>query len=214
MYQTDFSDVTTWVFDLDHTLYPPDMALFDQINLKMTDFVMKALKVTRDEADHMRNSYWREHGTTLAGLMDNHGMEPEQFLQEVHEIDFTVLEPDPELAKNIQALPGRRIIYTNGTADYAENVLEHRGLSGLFDAIYGVEHAQFRPKPERIAFDRVFAKDGLDPSRAAMFEDDIRNLLEPHAMGMRTVHVAPKADPHPHIHHHTDNLSAFLAGLV
>ena len=214
MYQTDFSDVTTWVFDLDHTLYPPDMALFDQINVKMTDFVMKALKVTRDEADYMRNSYWREHGTTLAGLMDNHGMEPEQFLQEVHEIDFTVLEPDPELAKNIQALPGRRIIYTNGTADYAENVLEHRGLSGLFDAIYGVEHAQFRPKPERIAFDRVFAKDGLDPSRAAMFEDDIRNLLEPHAMGMRTVHVAPKADPHPHIHHHTDNLSDFLAGLV
>ncbi|MGV6889923.1 pyrimidine 5'-nucleotidase [Rhodophyticola sp. SM2404] len=214
MSQTDFSHVATWVFDLDHTLYPPKMALFDQINIKMTDFVMTALKVGKDEADHLRNSYWREHGTTLAGLMDNHGIEPEPFLRDVHEIDFTVLDPDPELAAQIKALPGRRIIYTNGTADYAENVLRHRGLSGLFDAIYGVEHANFRPKPERVAFDTVFARDGLEPARAAMFEDDIRNLVEPHAMGMRTIHVAPEPDPHPHIHHHTDDLTGFLASLT
>ncbi len=214
MSQTDFSHIATWVFDLDHTLYPPKMALFDQINIKMTDFVMTTLKVGKDEADHLRNSYWREHGTTLAGLMDNHGIAPEPFLRDVHQIDFTVLDPDPELAAQIKSLPGRRIIYTNGTADYAENVLRHRGLSGLFDAIYGVEHANFRPKPERIAFDTVFARDGLDPARAAMFEDDIRNLVAPHAMGMRTIHVAPEREPHPHIHHHTDDLTGFLASLT
>jgi putative hydrolase of the HAD superfamily len=209
-----FAHVETWVFDLDHTLYPPEMALFDQINVKMTAFVMEALKVGRDEANHLRTKYWREHGTTLAGLMDIHGVDPGPYLSEVHEIDFSVLVPDADLAARIRALPGRRIVYTNGTAPYAENVIAARGLAGLFDAVYGVEHAGFRPKPERRAFDAVFARDGLTPARAAMFEDDPRNLAAPHVMGMRTVHVAPVADPADHIHHHTDDLGGFLARLV
>ncbi|HEX9859397.1 MAG TPA: HAD-IA family hydrolase, partial [Paracoccaceae bacterium] len=95
-----------------------------------------------------------------------------------------------------------------------ERVLAARGLAGLFDAVYGVEHAGFRPKPERAAFETVFAADNLNPTQAAMFEDDPRNLAAPHAMGMRTVHVAPEADPAPHIHHHTDDLSAFLARIT
>lgn len=205
-----FDHVATWVFDLDHTLYPADMALFDQINIRMTAYVMEALGIGAAEADRLRDLYWREHGTTLAGLMDIHGVDPGPYLTKVHEIDFSVLDPDPDLAARIQALPGRRIVYTNGTASYAHRVIEARGLSGLFDAVYGVEDANFRPKPERVAFDVVFAKDGLDPRRAAMFEDDPRNLAEPHAMGLRTVHVAPMADPAPHIHHHTDDLTGFL----
>lgn len=209
-----FKHVETWVFDLDHTLYPPDMALFDQINVKMTAFVMEALGIEQAEADLLRHSYWRDHGTTLAGLMDLHGVDPGPYLTEVHEIDFTVLSPDPVLAARIAALPGRRIVYTNGTAPYAEQVLAHRGLEGLFDAVYGVEHANFRPKPEAIAFETVFTADGLTPTRAAMFEDDPRNLAAPHAMGMRTVHVAPVAEPADHIHHHTDDLSEFLARLA
>lgn len=209
-----FSHVETWVFDLDHTLYPPEMALFDQINVRMTAYVMQALGVDRAEADRLRLSYWREHGTTLAGLMDNHGVDPGPYLHEVHQIDFTVLAPDPALAARIAALPGRRIVYTNGTASYAENVLHHRGLTGLFDAIYGVEHANFRPKPERVAFETVFGADGLDPTRAAMFEDDPRNLAAPHAMGLRTVHVAPEPEPADHIHHHTDDLTGFLGRIA
>jgi putative hydrolase of the HAD superfamily len=132
----------------------------------------------------------------------------------VHDISFDHLEADADLADRIAELPGRRIVYTNGTAPYAERVLQARGLSGLFDAIYGVEHAGFRPKPERAAFETVFARDGTDPRRAAMFEDDPRNLAEPHAMGMRTIHVAP--DPHQadHIHHHTDDLASFLRILT
>ena len=214
MPRADFEHVTTWVFDLDHTLYPPDMALFDQINVRMTAYVMEALGVDRAEADRLRHRYWRDHGTTLAGLMDIHGVDPGPYLHEVHQIDFSVLEPDPDLAARIRALPGRRIIYTNGTAPYAEQVIAARGLAGLFDAVYGVEHAGLRPKPERRAFETVFAKDGLDPTRAAMFEDDIRNLAAPHEMGLRTVHVAPEPEPAPHIHHHTDDLAGFLARLT
>lgn len=124
------------------------------------------------------------------------------------------MTPDTALASHIRALPGRRIVYTNGSAPYAERVLAARGLTGLFDAIYGVEHAGYRPKPERAAFEEVFTRDGVIPERAAMFEDDPRNLTAPHEMGMRTVHVAP--DPHPadHIHHHTDDLTAFLSRLT
>jgi putative hydrolase of the HAD superfamily len=211
-----FSHVTAWVFDLDNTLYPPEARLFDQIELRMTDWVMQALGVTRTEADRLRAHYWRTYGTTLAGLMDEHGVDPGPYLTHVHEISLDALQHDPELAAAIADLPGRRIVYTNGCAPYAERVLAARGLSGLFDAIYGVEHAGFRPKPERAAFETVFAQDGIAPDRAAMFEDDLRNLEAPHAMGMRCVLVAPEppaADTAPHVHHHTADLADFLSQI-
>jgi putative hydrolase of the HAD superfamily len=214
MVKSLFSHVRHWVFDLDNTLYPPSARLFDQIEVKMTDYVMQELGVDRAEADRLRKHYWREHGTTLAGLMQEHEIDPEPYLHAVHDISFDPLEPDADLAARIRDLPGRRIVYTNGSAPYAERVLEARGLSSLFDGIYGVEHANYRPKPERQAFNTVFAKAGIASEAAAMFEDDPRNLEAPHAMGMRTVHVAP--DPHErgHIHHHTDDLSSFLARLL
>ncbi len=206
-----FDHVAFWVFDLDNTLYPPKARLFDQIEVRMTDWVMEALKVDRVEADRLRSHYWHTYGTTLAGLMTEHGVDPGPYLTHVHEIDLAHLEPDRTLAQRIRRLPGRKIVYTNGCAPYAERVLAARGLDGLFDAVYGVEHAGFRPKPERAAFETIFTADNLDPARGAMFEDDARNLAAPHAMGMRTVHVAPDREDHPHIHHHTDNLTEFLA---
>jgi len=209
-----FDHVAHWVFDLDNTLYPPQARLFDQIEVRMATFVMQALGVDRPEADRLRKDYWRRYGTTLAGLMEEHGVDPGPYLTEVHEIDLGHLERDAMLAARIRALPGRRIVYTNGSAPYAERVLEARGLSGLFDAVYGVEHAGFQPKPRRVAFETVFATDGVAPERAAMFEDDPRNLTAPHEMGMRTVHVAPEPHLADHIHHHTDDLSGFLARLV
>lgn len=210
----DFAHVTTWVFDLDNTLYPPGMRLFDQIERKMTDFVMRELGLDHDRANHLRAHYWARYGTTLAGLMQEHGVAPLDYLAEVHDIDFSPLSPDLSLAAGLAALPGRRIVFTNADAPYAHKVLAARGLTGLFDAVYGVEHAGFRPKPERAAYDAVFAADGLDPARAAMFEDDPRNLAVPHAMGLRTVHVAPEPAVAPHIHHHTADLAAFLARLT
>ncbi|MEX0285402.1 MAG: pyrimidine 5'-nucleotidase [Paracoccaceae bacterium] len=209
-----FSHVTHWVFDLDNTLYPPHARLFDQIEVRMTRYVMEALGVDRDEADRLRKHYWHTYGTTLAGLMREHDLDPDPYLVDVHDISLDHLELDADLAARIKDLPGRRIVYTNGSAPYAERVLAARGLSGLFDAIYGVEHAGFRPKPEREAFEQIFAKDGVDHDRAAMFEDDPRNLAAPHEMGLRTVLVAP--DPHDadHIHFHTDDLAAFLSQLT
>jgi putative hydrolase of the HAD superfamily len=208
-----FTDVHTWVFDLDNTLYPPETRLFDQIELRMVNYVMDTLGVTQPEANQLRRKYWMQYGTTLAGLMQDHGIDPVPYMQHVHDIDFTVLRPDAHLRDQIAALPGRRIIYTNGSADYAQRVTEARGLNGLFDAIYGVEHAGYRPKPEQSAFEQVFALDGLDTARAAMFEDDPRNLAAPFDMGMRTVHVAPHPYAAPHIQHHTNDLATFLSHL-
>lgn len=214
MLKQQFSHVSAWVFDLDNTLYSPQVRLFDQINLRITAYVMRTVGVGQGEAERLRRHYWESYGTTLAGLMAVHGVEPEGYLAEVHDIRFDALTPDPELRARIAALPGRRIVHTNGWAPYAERVLAARGLSGLFDAIYGIEHAGYRPKPLREAHAAVLAADGIAPERAAMFEDEPRNLTEPHAMGMRTVHVAPAPVPAAHIHHHTDDLAEFLARLV
>ena len=213
MVAESFHHVRAWVFDLDNTLYPPSARLFDQIEVRMTAFVMQALGVDRGEADRLRRHYWQLYGTTLAGLMHEHDVDPAPYLTDVHEISLDHLDPDPALRDGIAALPGRRIVYTNGSAPYADRVIAARGLDGLFDAVYGVEHAGFRPKPERAAFETVFARDGIEPGRAAMFEDDPRNLAAPHQMGMRTVHVAPEPDPTDHIHHHTADLAGFLARL-
>ena len=213
MVKPAFSHVTQWVFDLDNTLYPPHMQLFDQIEVLMTDYVVQAIGVDRAEADRLRTQYWRDYGTTLAGLMAEHDLDPEPYLHAVHQVDMSHMDPDVELADQIRALPGRRIVYTNGSAPYAERVLAARGLSGVFDAIYGVEHAGYRPKPEKAAFQAIFAQDGIQAGQAAMFEDDPRNLAAPHQMGMRTVHVAPEPHLADHIHHHTDDLTGFLARL-
>ena len=209
-----FSHVDAWVFDLDNTLYPPSARLFDQIEVRMTQYVMDALNVDRARADHLRRHYWATYGTTLAGLMREHDVDPGPYLTDVHDISMVHLEKDPDLAARIADLPGKRIVYTNGCQPYAERVLEARGLSGLFDGVYGVEHAEFRPKPERAAFERVFSLSGIDPARAAMFEDDARNLAAPHEMGMRTIHVTEIEEPADHIHHHTDDLSGFLRALT
>ncbi len=180
----------------------------------MVRWVMDALKVDKDRANYLRKHYWHTYGTTLAGLMREHDLDPGPYLHDVHDISMDVLTPDPVLAARIKALPGRRIIYTNGTAPYAERVVKARGLDGLFDAVYGVEHARFLPKPERAAFEQVFTTDNLDTTKAVMFEDDPRNLAAPHAMGMGTVHVAPTPEAGEHIHFHTDDLSHFLGRIT
>ncbi len=214
MVAASFSHVRAWVFDLDNTLYSPEARLFDQIELRMADYIMRELRVTRPEANALRRRYWARYGTTLAGLMAEHGLDPAPFMIDVHEIDMSALRPDPALAGHIANLPGRRIVYTNGSEPYARRVLEARGLGGVFDAVYGFEHAGYRPKPEQAAFEAVFALDGLQAREGAMFEDDLRNLAVPHALGMRTVHVAPEPTDADHIHHHTDDLTAFLSQLA
>ncbi len=214
MIREHFSQIRAWVFDLDNTLYPPEAALFDQIEVKMTNWVMSAIGVSRVTADRLRREYWQKYGTTLAGLMAEHDVDPGPYLHEVHDIDMSHMVVDHRLKDGIAALPGRKIVYTNGSAPYAQNVLRARGLDQVFDAVYGVENAAFHPKPERLAFETIFALDGIQPNTAAMFEDDTRNLIAPHEMGMQTVHVAPVVAPAVHIHHHTADLAGFLETVI
>lgn len=209
------SQVRTWVFDLDHTLYPPEAALFALIEARMTGYLMRELGLPRGQADRLRADYWRLYGTTLSGLMAEHQIDPMPFLDEVHDIPLTSLTPDPALASGIAALPGRRVVFTNASVPYAQRVLQARGLSGLFDQVYGIESAGFHPKPAATAYARVFAQEGLAPATSAMFEDDPRNLAEPHRLGLVTVLVAPEpVTDAPHIHHQTPDLTGFLRGIV
>ncbi|WP_085849205.1 pyrimidine 5'-nucleotidase [Pacificibacter marinus] len=215
MVQKQFSHVKSWIFDLDNTLYPPETSLFPQIEVRMTDWVADELGVSKDDASALRNKYWLEHGTTLSGMMRLHGTDPLPYLTYVHDIDFSVLAPDPALRDAIGALDGRKIVFTNGSAPYAQQVLIARGLSGLFDAVYGIEHAGFHPKPSAQAYAEILTQDNMHAREAAMFEDDPRNLEVPHQLGMKTVHVAPQKDAHtaPYVQHHTDDLTGFLQKL-
>ena len=188
--------------------------MFDQIEVKMSAYVMASLGVDQTTADQLRRDYWRDYGTTLAGLMREHNVDPGPYLFDVHDIDLSHLNKDPALASAIDTLPGRKIVYTNGTAPYARQVLAARGLDQVFEAVYGVEEANFLPKPELEAFETIFALDGIQPWQAAMFEDEARNLQVPHSLGMQTIHVAPAPITAPYLQHHTNNLRQFLELLV
>ena len=208
-----FAHVETWVFDLDNTLYPPESRLFDQIEARMTGFLMRTLGVYAARAGELRALYWREHGTTLAGLMREHAVDPGAYLAEVHDIDLSGVPPSPTLAAAIGRLPGRKVVFTNGSREHARRVTGACGLAGAFDALYGFEDAGYVPKPRAEAFATVFGLEGLAPARAAMFEDDPRNLAVPHRLGLRTVLVGP-GEEHPHVHHRTEDLAGFLALLA
>ncbi len=219
----DFAHVTVWIFDLDNTLYPPENALFPQISARMSAYIIRHLGVSTRQAARLRDRYWRRHGTTLAGLMAEHGVDPHHFLDDVHDIDLGALRPDPVLARAIARLPGRKIIHTNADAAYAGRVLAARGLSG-FDAILGIGETGWHPKPDLRAYDAIRAAVGFDPREAAMFEDAPRNLAVPFTQGMRTIlvgsgHDGPGHRPMPpeatlHITHHTLDLSGFLDALA
>ncbi len=210
-----FAHVDVWVFDLDNTLYPPSVNLFAQLDKRMTAFIMAELGIGEEEAHTVRRDYWKRYGTTLAGMMTHHGTDPAAFLAHTHELDLSAMSPDGTLRAAIAALPGRRIVHTNGARMHGERVLKARGLTDLFEAVYGIEDTGFEPKPRPAAFDHVASQSGLDPRKAAMIEDDPRNLVVPHARGMRTllVHRDVEADDH-HVHHSTHDLAGFLSQLV
>ncbi|HMM09656.1 MAG TPA: pyrimidine 5'-nucleotidase [Paracoccus solventivorans] len=217
-----FAGVDCWIFDLDNTLYAPELQLFSQIEARMTAYVARLLSVDAAEASRLRAHYWREHGTTLAGLMALHRIDPEDYLAEVHDIDLNALAPDPALTAALSALPGRRIVHTNADSAYAGRVLARRQL--VFDAIHGIGEVGYHPKPDPRSFAAVLDAHGLDPARCAMFEDDPRNLEVPHSLGMQTILVgdgrhgpdalAPGQDPGRHVHWRTPNLAGFVATLA
>lgn len=191
--QKNLSNVQTWIFDLDNTLYRADADFFKQIDHKMTAFIQRYLDVSELEATRLRKSYWSEHGTTLSGLMAVHNMDPAEFLADVHDVDLKYLKPDPKLRELISALPGRKLIFTNGSRAHAENVGTHLNLFDLFDGSFGIEDTGYIPKPKRKAFEVFNARFDVDPKGAIFFEDGIHNLQVPKDMGMQTVLVTSES---------------------
>lgn len=183
----DFRHVEAWIFDLDNTLYRADSDLFAQIDARMCDFVGRLLNVPPDEAKRIQKDYYRDHGTTLNGLIKRHGIDPESFLDFVHDIDLSVLAPDGALNEAIAGLPGRRFVFTNGCRNYAQRVLERVGLQDSIDDLWDIRAIAFSPKPEMAAYRTVLACTGVAPGRCAMFEDVARNLVPAHELGMTTV---------------------------
>lgn len=206
-----FACINTWVFDLDNTLYPAS-DLYDEIGERMTDYIARKLSLPRDEALRLRERYFHEYGATVVGLAHHHGIDPHDFLQQVHIADHSVLTPDPELRGLLARLPGRRVIYTNGGGGHAERVLESLNLSGLFDTVFDIEAAALTPKPQRESYERLAAACGIDAAAAILVEDTLRNLEPAHELGYATALVgAVHPEPRPaYVDHWAPDVKAFL----
>jgi putative hydrolase of the HAD superfamily len=221
-----FAHVETWVFDLDNTLYSHHLNLWHQVDERIRSYVADFLKITHDEAFRLQKDYYKRYGTTMRGMMAEHGMAPDEFLEFVHEIDHSPLEPNPALGDAIEKLPGRKLILTNGTRKHALAVMQRLEIDRHFEDVFDVAAADLDPKPQPQVYDRFLLRHGVDPQKAAMFEDLARNLEVPHALGMTTVLVVPEgtrevfredwelADRQAaHVDHVTDDLAGFLVDL-
>ena len=222
-----FDHVETWVFDLDNTLYPHHLNLWQQVDARIRDYIADFLKVTHEEAFRLQKDYYRRYGTSMRGLMIEHGMSPDAFLEYVHEIDHSPLKPNPALGAAIEALPGRKLILTNGTRKHADAVMRRLAIDAHFEDVFDIVAAELEPKPSPQTYARFLERHGVEPTRAAMFEDLARNLDVPHRLGMTTVLVVPEKTREvfregwelegrdaPHVDYVTDDLVAFLTGIT
>jgi putative hydrolase of the HAD superfamily len=218
-----FSHVETWVFDLDNTLYPHHLNLWQQVDDRIRSYIADFLKIGKDEAFRVQKDYYKRYGTSMRGMMTEHGVNPDEYLAYVHHIDHSPLEPNPALGAAIEKLPGRKLILTNGTRKHADAVMRRLGIHMHFDDVFGINEANLEPKPLPQTYDRFLKLHGVDPARAAMFEDLARNLAVPHALGMTTVLVVPDGSREvlregwemegreaAHVDHVTDDLTDFL----
>jgi len=222
-----FDSTRIWIFDLDNTLYPSSCNLFAEVDRRMAAFVAKLLEVPIEHARYLQKRYYHDYGTTLTGLIKLHKVDPHDFLEFVHDIDLAPLRESPELAHALAALPGRRIIFTNGSRRHAERVAAKLGVLHLMEDICDIAACDFVAKPSPEAFNRMVERHGVSSREAAMFEDMPHNLEAAHALGMTTVLVRSDYLDHPaqaevrkwkslpaHIHHATDDLTDFLSAAI
>ena len=217
-------EIDHWVFDLDNTLYPASKSLFPQIDARMKRFIARLLDLPIDQAHALQKKYYRDYGTTLRGLMTVHGIDPREFLEFVHDIDHGVLERSPRLDAALGRLPGRKVVFTNGSRPHAEKVLRALGVEDRFDAIFDIVDADYIPKPDPRPYGELSRALGVDPTRAVMVEDLERNLVPAADLGMITVLLhqpghpdlpdgAPPPSALPHVHHVITDLDAWLEEL-
>jgi putative hydrolase of the HAD superfamily len=222
-----FTHIDSWVFDLDNTLYPHHVNLWQQVDARINEFVSSWLRISNDEARTLQKDYYKRFGTTMRGMMTLHGVRADDYLAYVHKIDHSPLQPNPAMGEAIAKLPGRKLILTNGSVDHVDAVLGRLGLSGHFDGVFDIIAAELEPKPAPQTYRKFLALHAVDPTRAAMFEDLARNLVVPHQLGMTTVLVVPDGSQEvvredweldgrdaAHVDHVTDDLTGFLRGLV
>ncbi|HEY1723282.1 MAG TPA: pyrimidine 5'-nucleotidase [Magnetospirillaceae bacterium] len=212
------SAIDTWLFDLDNTLYSSASDVFPQIHRNMLSFIVQLLGVSEDEAKLHRSRMYRQYGTTMRGMMVEHGVDPHAFMDHVHAIDLGCIDPAPQLGAAIARLPGRKIIFTNGSRHHATNVLNRLGIAGHFDAVFDVEDCDWLPKPDATGYTAIVARHGIAPERAAMIDDIPHNLAPASALGMTTVWVREGTDirwkDQPPEHDHIDHVTGDLLGWL
>ena len=208
----DLRHVETWLFDLDNTLYPLDSGLGGLMEPRITGFVMELTGLPRDQAYALQKRYLMEEGLTLRGLMTHHAVDPDVYHARFHDMPLDGLIPDEALRTGLARLPGRRLIFTNADDVHAARVLEHLGLTDLFEGVFHIGSAAFEPKPSPRAFERIIQAHAIEPAATAFFEDAERNLAPAAALGMTTVLVGPHAadSTAAFVHHRTEHLAPFL----
>lgn len=216
------SQIDTWIFDLDNTLYPETCSLFDEINHKMNLYMAALLGLNLEAASAMRQGFYERHGTTLNGLMHEYGADPHPFLDFVHDVDLSRIDPAPDLAQLLANLPGRCFVHTNGTVAHAERVLKRLGIEEYFNGIFDIVASQFQPKPGAQAFAGFVDAFDVEPRTSIMFEDKAENLEVPHALGMITVWINHRAQSrtqaealpqYDHVHHLGGTIGGFLQAV-
>ena len=215
------NQVKTWIFDLDNTLYSADSGIFQQVHELMGKFVSNQLNIDIDKAKKIQKNYYKQHGTTLRGMMDNHGVDPDHFLAEVHRLDYSIVGPNKELNIELKKLEGRKIIYTNANMQHTIDVLERIELSNFFDDIYDIKMANYIPKPEMAPYEQLIKQFNIDAKSAAMFDDIAKNLVPAKKVGFTSVWIDAgyenfsddiKASK-SYLDHETTNITKFIENV-
>ena len=213
-------EIETWIFDLDNTLYPASCGLFPQVQQRMNEYICTRLAVSEAQAAELRRTYFREHGTTMNGLMKVHNIDPHDFLAFVHDVDLACVPPDPALVAALGQLRGRKIVHTNGSVRHAERLLDHLGLSPAFSGIIDIVAADFEPKPALTGYRLLLKRHSVRPNTALMLEDMARNLAPAAELGMTTAWLRNGVDwameeaDRDYVHHVVDDLAGFLAAAA
>ena len=210
--------INTWIFDLDNTLYSADSGIFQQVHRLMGEFISNNLNLEISEAKKLQSKYYKQHGTTLRGMMDNHGVDPDYFLDEVHRLDYSIVGPNQLLNDELEKLEGRKIIYTNANEKHVLDVLKRINLSDYFDEIFDIKLANYIPKPEIKPYEQIIELFKIDASRSAMFDDIAKNLVPAKKVGFTPVWIDAGYEnfsddieaSRDYLDYQTRNLSLFL----
>jgi len=213
--------IDTWIFDLDNTLYSADSGIFQQVHKLMGKFIVEHLSVNTNEAKNIQRKYYKKHGTTLRGLMDNHGVDPDYFLEKVHKLDYSIVNPNLKLAKNLENLNGKKFIFTNANKKHADIILDKLQIANIFEGIFDIKMANYIPKPEIQTYEKLIETYNINPNKTIMFDDIAKNLVPASKVGFTTVWIDVGhenfsddiASSKKYLDYQTKNLSNWLSNI-